>query len=136
MKKLVYETDLNADLSLVFNTIINYKDYSWRSDLKEVREIEAGKFEEVKKNGTINKIKETFIKSNVQYEYNIDSKRYRGHTTIQFTGDQNQTHLFFTQFIVPKNPFGTFILLIPRTNSFIEQYFKDLKKKVEGKNNG
>lgn len=119
-------------IEIVWDTVTNLNDFSWRSDLKAVKIIDEHNFIEIAKNGI-----ETYFRiiECIKYQswiFEIDNKNIKGTWIGKFYSKGDKTILDFTENIVSKKIiFKPFISLYLKRQQRI--YFKDLKVKLNCK---
>lgn len=116
-------------IEVVWDTVMNLKDFSWRSDLKDVRIIDENNFIEITKNGV-----ETYFRITecIKYQlwiFEIENKNIKGAWVGKFYVEDDKTILDFTETVVSKKLiFKPFISLYLKRQQKI--YFRDLKVKL------
>ena len=119
-------------IEIVWDTVTNLKDFSWRSDLKDVKIIDEHNFIEIAKNGI-----ETYFRITecIKYQsliFEIENKNIKGTWVGKFYVEDDKTILDFTENVVSKKLiFKPFISLYLKRQQII--YFKDLKVKLNCK---
>ena len=119
-------------IEIVWDTVTNLNDFSWRSDLKAVKIIDEHNFIEIAKNGI-----ETYFRiiECIKYQswiFEIDNKNIKGTWIGKFYSKGDKTILDFTENVVYKKIiFKPFISLYLKRQQRI--YFKDLKVKLNCK---
>jgi hypothetical protein len=119
-------------IEVVWDTVTNLNDFSWRSDLKDVRIIDENNFIEITKNGV-----ETYFRiiECIKYQswiFEIENKNIKGTWVGKFYVEDDKTILDFTENVVSKKLiFKPFISLYLKRQQRI--YFKDLKVKLNCK---
>lgn len=119
-------------IEIVWDTVTNLNDFSWRSDLKAVKIIDEHNFIEIAKNGI-----ETYFRiiECIKYQswiFEIDNKNIKGTWIGKFYSKSDKTILDFTENVVSKKIiFKPFISLYLKRQQRI--YFKDLKVKLNCK---
>ncbi|WP_449191022.1 SRPBCC family protein [Veillonella parvula] len=119
-------------IEVVWDTVTNLNDFSWRSDLKAVKIIDEHNFIEIAKNGI-----ETYFRiiECIKYQswiFEIDNKNIKGTWIGKFYSKGDKTILDFTENVVSKKIiFKPFISLYLKRQQRI--YFKDLKVKLNCK---
>jgi len=119
-------------IEIVWDTVTNLNDFSWRSDLKAVKIIDEHNFIEIAKNGI-----ETYFRiiECIKYQswiFEIDNKNIKGTWIGKFYSKGDKTILDFTENVISKKIiFKPFISLYLKRQQRI--YFKDLKVKLNCK---
>lgn len=113
----------------VWNKITNLHDFSWRSDLQNVKSIDENNFVEISKNGIETHFEVTDFLKYKCWAFKIENENIVGTGVGEFYSHGNKTTLDFTEDIVSKNFFfKPFIGFYIRKQQ--RRYFKDLKKEL------
>ena len=119
-------------IEIVWDTVTNLKDFSWRSDLKAVKIIDEHNFIEIAKNGIETYFRITECIKYQSWIFEIDNKNIKGTWIGKFYSKGDKTILDFTENVVSKKIiFKPFISLYLKRQQRI--YFKDLKVKLNCK---
>ena len=119
-------------IEIVWDTVTNLKDFSWRSDLKDVKIIDEHNFIEIAKNGIETYFRITECIKYQSWIFEIDNKNIKGTWIGKFYSKGDKTILDFTENVVSKKIiFKPFISLYLKRQQRI--YFKDLKVKLNCK---
>ena len=120
---------LICPIEIVWDTVTNLNDYSWRSDLKDVRIIDEYNFIEITKDGIETYFKITECIKYQSWIFEIENKNIKGTWVGKFYADGDKTILDFTENIVSKKS-----ILKPFTSLYLKRqqkiYFRDLKAKL------
>lgn len=120
---------LICPIEIVWDTVTNLNDYSWRSDLKDVRIIDEHSFIEITKDGIETYFKITECIKYQSWIFEIENKNIKGTWVGKFYADGDKTILDFTENIVSKKSIlKPFISLYLKRQQKI--YFRDLKAKL------
>ena len=120
---------LICPIEIVWDTVTNLNDYSWRSDLKDVRIIDEHNFIEITKDGIETYFKITECIKYQSWIFEIENKNIKGTWVGKFYAEGDKTILDFTENIVSKKSiFKPFISLYLKRQQKI--YFRDLKAKL------
>ena len=123
---------LICPIEIVWDTVTNLNDYSWRSDLKDVRIIDEHNFIEITKDGIETYFKITECIKYQSWIFVIENKNIKGTWVGKFYVEDDKTILDFTENVVSKKLiFKPFISLYLKRQQRI--YFKDLKVKLNCK---
>ena len=115
-------------IEVVWDTVMNLKDFSWRSDLKDVRIIDENNFIEITKNGVETYFRITECIKYQSWIFEIENKNIKGAWVGKFYVEDDKTILDFTETVVSKKLiFKPFISLYLKRQQKI--YFRDLKAK-------
>ena len=116
-------------IEIVWDTVTNLNDYSWRSDLKDVRIIDEHNFIEITKDGIETYFKITECIKYQSWIFEIENKNIKGTWVGKFYAEGDKTILDFTENIVSKKSIlKPFISLYLKRQQKI--YFRDLKAKL------
>lgn len=119
-------------IEIVWDTVTNLNDFSWRSDLKAVKIIDEHNFIEIAKNGIETYFRITECIKYQSWIFEIDNKNIKGTWIGNFYSKGDKTILDFTENVVSKKIiFKPFISLYLKRQQRI--YFKDLKVKLNCK---
>ena len=120
---------LICPIEIVWDTVTNLNDYSWRSDLKDVRIIDEYNFIEITKDGIETYFKITECIKYQSWIFEIENKNIKGTWVGKFYAEGDKTILDFTENIVSKKS-----ILKPFTSLYLKRqqkiYFRDLKAKL------
>lgn len=120
---------LICPIEIVWDTVTNLNDYSWRSDLKDVRIIDEHSFIEITKDGIETYFKITECIKYQSWIFEIENKNIKGTWIGKFYAEGDKTILDFTENIVSKKSIlKPFISLYLKRQQKI--YFRDLKAKL------
>ena len=123
---------LLCPVEIVWNTVTNLNDFSWRSDLNDVRIIDENNFIEITKNGVETYFRITECIKYQSWIFEIENKNIKGTWVGKFYVEDDKTILDFTENVVSKKLiFKPFISLYLKRQQRI--YFKDLKVKLNCK---
>ena len=119
-------------IEIVWDTVTNLNDFSWRSDLKAVKIIDEHNFIEIAKNGIETYFRITECIKYQSWIFEIENKNIKGTWIGKFYSKGDKTILDFTENVVSKKIiFKPFISLYLKRQQRI--YFKDLKVKLNCK---
>ena len=119
-------------IEIVWDTVTNLNDFSWRSDLKAVKILDEHNFIEIAKNGIETYFRITECIKYQSWIFEIDNKNIKGTWIGKFYSKGDKTILDFTENVVSKKIiFKPFISLYLKRQQRI--YFKDLKVKLNCK---
>lgn len=119
-------------IEIVWDTVTNLKDFSWRSDLKDVKIIDEHNFIEIAKNGIETYFRITECIKYQSWIFEIENKNIKGTWVGKFFSKGDKTILDFTENVISKKIiFKPFISLYLKRQQRI--YFKDLKVKLNCK---
>ena len=116
-------------IEVVWDTVTNLNDFSWRSDLKAVKIIDEHNFIEIAKNGIETYFRITECIKYQSWIFEIENKNIKGAWVGKFYVEDDKTILDFTETVVSKKLiFKPFISLYLKRQQKI--YFRDLKAKL------
>lgn len=120
---------LLCPVEIVWDTVTNLNNFSWRSDLKDVKIIDEHNFIEILKNGIETYFRITECIKYRSWIFEIDNKNIKGFWLGKFYSKGDKTILDFTENVVSKKvifkPFMSFYLKRQQ-----KIYFRDLKVKL------
>ncbi len=120
---------LLCPVEIVWDTVTNLNNFSWRSDLKDVKIIDEHNFIEISKNGIETYFRITECIKYRSWIFEIDNKNIKGFWLGKFYSKGDKTILDFTENVVSKKViFKPFISFYLKRQQKI--YFRDLKVKL------
>ena len=120
---------LLCPVEIVWDTVTNLNNFSWRSDLKDVKIIDEHNFIEISKNGIETYFRITECIKYRSWIFQIDNKNIKGFWLGKFYSKGDKTILDFTENVVSKKViFKPFISFYLKRQQKI--YFRDLKVKL------
>ena len=120
---------LLCPVEIVWDTVTNLNNFSWRSDLKDVKIIDENNFIEITKNGVETYFRITECIKYQSWIFEIDNKNIKGFWLGKFYSKGDKTILDFTENVVSKKViFKPFISFYLKRQQKI--YFRDLKVKL------
>lgn len=120
---------LLCPVKIVWDTVTNLNNFSWRSDLKDVKIIDEHNFIEISKNGIETYFRITECIKYRSWIFEIDNKNIKGFWLGKFYSKGDKTILDFTENVVSKKViFKPFISFYLKRQQKI--YFRDLKVKL------
>ncbi len=132
MAKSNIKVTLNADIKKVWNTILDLKNYSWRSDIEKIEIIDENKFIEYTKDGFKTIFITTLIEPYKRWEFDIENENIKGHWVGIFYKCNDKTTIDFTENIKVKKWY-----LKPFISSYLRnqqnKYYIDLKRELDNK---
>ena len=113
----------------VWNKVTDLHNFSWRSDLKDIKIIDENNFMEITKDGIKTNFKVTEFKKHSMWAFEIENENIKGNWIGKFYSRGNNTTLDFTENIIAKKIiFKPFVRLYLKKQQKI--YFHDLKKEL------
>lgn len=133
MRKSVIETELKANIKIVWDTVTDNQKYSWRSDIEKIEIIDENKFIEYNKSGFTIKFeitKKIYLK---EYKFNMENYLFLGCFTGEFYElEKGGCRIIFTESIMFKNKIIEILsLFFMNIKKMQKNYMKDLKKYLE-----
>ena len=120
---------LLCPVEIVWDTVTNLNNFSWRSDLKDVKIIDEHNFIEISKNGIETYFRITECIKYRSWIFEIENKNIKGFWLGKFYSKGDKTILDFTENVVSKKViFKPFISFYLKRQQKI--YFRDLKVKL------
>ena len=120
---------LLCPVEIVWDTVTNLNNFSWRSDLKDVKIIDEHNFIEISKNGIETYFRITECIKYRSWIFEIDNKNIKEFWLGKFYSKGDKTILDFTENVVSKKViFKPFISFYLKRQQKI--YFRDLKVKL------
>ena len=120
---------LLCPVEIVWDTVTNLNNFSWRSDLKDVKIIDEHNFIEISKNGIETYFRITECIKYRSWIFEIDNKNIKGFWLGKFYSKGDKTILDFTENVVSKK-----IIFKPFISFYLKRqqkiYFRDLKVKL------
>lgn len=120
-----------CDIKKVWNTVTSLKNYLWRSDLAKIEILSEDKFVEYTKDGYKTKFTVTVTDLYKRWEFDIENDNISGHWVGQFSGDENQCTVDFTENITVRKPIMR-LFVKGYLKKQQQTYIADLKKALEG----
>lgn len=118
---------LSCPIEKIWDKVTDLNDFTWRSDLKNIRIIDDNKFVEISKDGIETYFKVTECIKNQCWSFEIENENIKGTWAGKFYSHDDKTTLDFTENIVSKK-----LIFKPFLGSYLRKqqklYFKDLKK--------
>lgn len=110
-----------CDIETVWDTVTSLTDYTWRSDVKKIRELRTkGHFIEYRKNGIATKFSTTKFEPLNLYELDMENKNLTGHWQGVFSYQNGITVLELIERVKARNIF---------MRPFMKLYLKNKQKK-------
>jgi|LSQX01.3.fsa_nt_gb hypothetical protein len=136
VRKETKQTVYNASIETVYNTVVNNKDWKWRTSLDNLQIIETNDdfevWEEISQGSTIRfKTKEKTPFS--FYSFEMNNKFFQGEWFAEFESVENgKTRFIATELIIYKNPlFRVLGYAFMDLDGFMGTYQNELKNKLE-----
>lgn len=135
-RTLTKKSTYDAPLSKVYETVINNRDWKYRTSLDDLKIIESSGdieiWDEVSEGNTI-RFQTKEKRPNSFYSFDMESKLFKGYWFAEFEVlDDNKTLFTATESIEYKNPFiRTVAYVFMDLGKYMEIYQEELRKKVE-----
>ncbi len=117
---------------MVWETVTNLKDYTWRSDLSSVEILSENQFVEHDKSGYATKFTITCTKPLERWEFDMENGNMRGHWVGAFAKVGENTEIEFTESVKAKK-----LIMKPFVRAYLKKqqarYISDLRKALSGK---
>lgn len=119
-----------CDVETVWNIITNLTDWSWRSDLSEIKVLSPTQFVEYTKGGYATTFTITRTVPFERWEFSMENDNMSGHWIGVFTTDGKNTVIDFTEDVTAKKWF-----MKPFVKKYLQKqqslYVKDLRQAIE-----
>jgi Polyketide cyclase / dehydrase and lipid transport. len=125
------KAEFRCDIETVWDIVTSLDNYTWRSDLKRIEVLIAGKkFEEHLRDGCVTTFIITRFEPMKRYEFDMDNKNMQGHWVGLFSYEEGITTIDFTEDVTVKKA-----LMKPFVGIYLKKqqakYVSDLKKVLE-----
>lgn len=118
--------ELSSEIAAVW-AVVTSADGAWRSDLREIRQLDEKRFVEVDKSGYETRFTVTAFEPNSLYEFDLENDNITGHWTGKFSVEGCRTVIEFTEDITPKKA-----IMKPFVKGYLKKqqaaYLRDLRK--------
>lgn len=127
MKKIEMKIQFKSNVQKVFKAVTNMHDYSWRSDLIKIEQINNNQYIEYNHKKIATTINVTEYLKDAQFEYDVKNDYYCGHWCGQFVRLKDGGCIMYLIFYFEVTSLlGKFV----NVKKFEENYINDLKKKL------
>jgi hypothetical protein len=141
VKPLIAEKEviLKYNVKIIWDIVVNNNDYKWRTDIKRIKILENGK-DWIEYYDTKGKyFTKVILKEKEEYKlysFEMDNKNFYGNWTGKFIEiNDNETKCVFTETLFIRNRIMNILAkLFWNIEKIQEQYFNDLKNKLNGNN--
>lgn len=124
------EAVFEEDIKVVWDLVTSVENYSWRSDLREVKLVNKKEFIEYTKDNFETRFIVTKFEPYQVWEFNMENKNIRGKWTGNFFEEDGKTRVEFIEDVQVKN-----ILMQVFIKSYLRKqqklFIRDLKKALE-----
>lgn len=118
--------ELSSEIAAVW-AVVTSADGAWRSDLREIRQLDEKRFIEVDKSGFETRFTVTAFEPNFLYEFDLENDNITGHWTGKFSAENGRTIIEFTEDVTPKKA-----IMKPFVKGYLKKqqaaYLRDLRK--------
>lgn len=111
---------INSNVKKVWDMVLDYENYTWRSDLSKTEVIDENQFVEYTKDGYPTTFTVTLTEPFKRWEFDMENTNMKGHWTGVFTEKGDSTEIEFTEYVEAKK-----FYLKP----FIKLYLKKQQKR-------
>lgn len=129
-KKIIFQTDLDT----LWDVITNNNDYSWRSNIKEIKVLDDKKFVEIDNDGVETEFTIITFDKNKKYEIDYENEDLKGHWVGLFYLTSQGAELDMVEDVEAKN--ALLSLFVPKTlKQMREVYIEDIQRALVAKMN-
>lgn len=93
------------DIQKVWETVTDFQNYSWRSDLSKTERLSENKFVEYTKQGYQTTFTVTVTEPYKRWEFDMENGNMKGHWSGVFTQKDGETEVIFTENVTAKKFF-------------------------------
>lgn len=117
---------INSNVKKVWDMVLDYENYTWRSDLSKTEVIDENQFVEYNKDGYSTTFTVTLTEPFKRWEFDMENTNMKGHWTGVFTEKGDSTEIEFTEYVEAKKFYlKPFIKLYLKKQQ--KQFVSDLK---------
>lgn len=117
---------INSNVKKVWDMVLDYENYTWRSDLSKTEVIDENQFVEYTKDGYSTTFTVTLTEPFKRWEFDMENTNMKGHWTGVFTEKGDSTEIEFTEYVEAKKFYlKPFIKLYLKKQQ--KQFVSDLK---------
>lgn len=117
---------INSNVKKVWDMVLDYENYTWRSDLSKTEVIDENQFIEYTKDGYPTTFTVTLTEPFKRWEFDMENTNMKGHWTGVFTEKGDSTEIEFTEYVEAKKFYlKPFIKLYLKKQQ--KQFVSDLK---------
>lgn len=117
---------INSHVKKVWDMVLDYENYTWRSDLSKTEVIDENQFVEYTKDGYPTTFTVTLTEPFKRWEFDMENTNMKGHWTGVFTEKGDSTEIEFTEYVEAKKFYlKPFIKLYLKKQQ--KQFVSDLK---------
>lgn len=120
---------INSNVKKVWDMVLDYENYTWRSDLSKTEVIDENHFVEYTKDGYPTTFTVTLTEPFKRWEFDMENTNMKGHWTGVFTEKGDSTEIEFTEYVEAKKFYlKPFIKLYLKKQQ--KQFVYDLEKEL------
>lgn len=120
---------INSNVKKVWDMVLDYENYTWRSDLSKTEVIDENQFIEYTKDGYPTTFTVTLTEPFKRWEFDMENTNMKGHWTGVFTEKGDSTEIEFTEYVEAKKFYlKPFIKLYLKKQQ--KQFVSDLEKEL------
>lgn len=117
---------INSNVKKVWDMVLDYENYTWRSDLSKTEVIDENQFVEYTKDGYPTTFTVTLTEPFKRWEFDMENTNMKGHWTGVFTEKGDSTEIEFTEYVEAKKFYlKPFVKLYLKKQQ--KQFVSDLK---------
>lgn len=121
------------DIRKVWETVTDFNNYTWRSDLSKTECLGENKFVEYTKQGYPTTFTITVTEPYKRWEFDMENGNMKGHWSGVFTQKDGETHISLTESVTAKKFF-----MKPFLKAYLKKqqslFISDLKTALQNKN--
>lgn len=120
---------INSNVKKVWDMVLDYENYTWRSDLSKTEVIDENQFVEYTKDGYPTTFTVTLTEPFKRWEFDMENTNMKGHWTGVFTEKGDSTEIEFTEYVEAKKFYlKPFVKLYLKKQQ--KQFVSDLEKEL------
>lgn len=120
---------INSNVKKVWDMVLDYENYTWRSDLSKTEVIDENQFIEYTKDGYPTTFTVTLTEPFKRWEFDMENTNMKGHWTGVFTEKGDSTEIEFTEYVEAKKFYlKPFVKLYLKKQQ--KQFVSDLEKEL------
>ena len=120
---------INSNVKKVWDMVLDYENYTWRSDLSKTEVIDENQFVEYNKDGYPTTFTVTLTEPFKRWEFDMENTNMKGHWTGVFTEKGDSTEIEFTEYVEAKKFYlKPFVKLYLKKQQ--KQFVSDLEKEL------
>lgn len=120
---------INSNVKKVWDMVLDYENYTWRSDLSKTEVIDENQFVEYTKDGYPTTFTVTLTEPFKRWEFDMENTNMKGRWTGVFTEKGDSTEIEFTEYVEAKKFYlKPFVKLYLKKQQ--KQFVSDLEKEL------